>query len=189
MPKRCFAECYSSYYVPDEVRQRIALIIRATPPITVSNYIMTTSFHHVRKANMTLTQSLKLCQRRRPVVDPIPAFLDQLATYERECRTLGYLTAVDDTGRNNETGDNIAKVHANGKDVAIGGQKRKVEVGDGDDGKKNKVILGPVIGPSAPTTPPITCHGRSAVIGPARGPPTKEQVVENPKTVEAKESN
>lgn len=138
---------------------------------------------------MTLTQSLKLCQRRRPVVDPIPAFLDQLATYERECRTLGYLTAVDDTGRNNETGDNIAKVHANGKDVAIGGQKRKVEVGDGDHRKKNKVILGPVIGPSAPTTPPITCPVRSAVIGPARGPPTKEQVVENPKSVEAKESN
>ncbi|EED95851.1 dual specificity protein phosphatase, partial [Thalassiosira pseudonana CCMP1335] len=36
----------------------------------------------IRKTNMTLQQSLQLCQRRREMVDPIPAFIDQLKEYE-----------------------------------------------------------------------------------------------------------
>jgi hypothetical protein len=111
---------------------------------------------------MTLTQSLKLCQRRRPMVDPIPAFLHQLASYERECRTLGYLTAVDDVLINN---DSVAEAY-----VGTGGQKRKAKSSDSDDDMKKKAIVGPAIGPSTLLKGP----GRSAVIGPARGPPTKE---------------
>ena len=48
-----------------------------------------------RKANMTYQQSLHLCHRRRPVVDPIPAFRDQLKEYELKCRAWGYLTSAD----------------------------------------------------------------------------------------------
>lgn len=117
---------------------------------------------------MTLTQSLKLCQRRRPMVDPIPAFLHQLATYERECRTLGYLTAVDEVLKNNDTDERVAEAF-----VGTGGQKRKAESSGNDDGMKKRSIVGPAIGPSTSSTL-LRGRGRSAVIGPARGPPTEE---------------
>ncbi len=117
---------------------------------------------------MTLTQSLKLCQRRRPMVDPIPAFLHQLATYERECRTLGYLTAVDDVLIPNDIGESVAEAY-----VGKGGQKRKAESSGSDDGMKKNVIAGPATGPPATSTL-LKGPGKSAVIGPARGPPSKE---------------
>lgn len=105
---------------------------------------------------MTMKQSLKLCQRRRPMVDPIPAFLDQLRAYEKECRAGGHLTAVDDTLENDD------EVNAAGK--------RKTENNSGGDEKKRRVV-GPAIGPSmAPARGPVV----SASIGPAKGPPEKE---------------
>ena len=105
---------------------------------------------------MTMKQSLKLCQRRRPMVDPIPAFLDQLRAYEKECRAGGHLTAVDDTQENDD------EVNAAGK--------RKTENNSGGDEKKRRVV-GPAIGPSmAPARGPVV----SASIGPAKGPPEKE---------------
>lgn len=129
------------------------------------------SLNHVssmygRKANLTLKQSLELCRRRRPIVDPIPAFLDQLTTYERECRALGYLTAVD--AGEKEVGDS-------GKDTpCVGfsrGDKRKADDkrSESDQSKKKKAI-GPMIDPStAPNRGPV----RSAAIGPARDPQAK----------------
>eukprot|EP00978_Attheya_sp_CCMP212_P039263 scaffold202677_cov51-Attheya_sp.AAC.2 len=39
-----------------------------------------------RKAGMTMDESLDLCRSRRPVVDPIPAFLEQLRQYEEKCK-------------------------------------------------------------------------------------------------------
>lgn len=112
---------------------------------------------------MTLAQSLKLCQRRRPIVDPIPAFLDQLAAFERECRSLGYLTA-DEVG----TVKNGSETVENGDTACIGtgGKKRKADCVDVKDGEKKKAIIGPVINPSSPLKGP----GKSAAIGPARGP-------------------
>ena len=111
---------------------------------------------------MTMKQSLKLCQRRRPMVDPIPAFLDQLRAYEKECRAGGHLTAVDDA---QETDDEVKKDSENN---AAG--KRKTENNCGGDEKKRRVV-GPAIGPSmAPDRGPVM----SASIGPAKGPPEKE---------------
>ncbi|KAL7531906.1 hypothetical protein ACHAXR_004301 [Thalassiosira sp. AJA248-18] len=126
----------------------------------------------MRKANMTLNQSLKLCQRRRPIADPIPSFLDQLRTYEKECRSWGHLTAMDET-----QGDE----RANGKDIEArkkvdekdggAGDKKSPSVGgkrksDGaGDGEKKKRIAGPMVGP--PRGPV-----KSVSIGPAMGPPT-----------------
>ena len=117
----------------------------------------------MRKANMTLHQAMILCKRRRQVVDPIPSFLTQLGTFEEQCRTGGYLTAMDDD------------VHDVKKDVAKddsnGDGKRKVEnIGGGHD-KKRKVAIGPTTGPArgpAPTTGPV--RGPAPSIGPARGP-------------------
>jgi hypothetical protein len=120
-----------------------------------------------RRANMTMKQSIKLCQRRRPVVDPIPAFLDQLIAYEKECRKGGHLTA-NDTSENN---DKVKKVsEGNGIFENNGAQKRTTEDNIGGDKKKRKVA-GQAIGPSmAPARGPII----SASIGPARGPPEKD---------------
>lgn len=125
---------------------------------------------------MTLTLCLKLCQRRRPMVDPIPAFLHQLSKYEKECRTMGYLTAVDDTVENNDAGKKVAEAHDNESDNtcdSTAGEKRKANSsGSSDSGKKQKAA-GPMIGPSS-CTMPSKGPGRSAVIGPARGPPSNE---------------
>jgi len=123
---------------------------------------------------MTLAQSLKLCQRRRPIVDPIPAFMDQLSKYEKECRTMGYLTAVDAKLDNNDADKKVVEAQDNESDNICditAGEKRKAS-SSSDSGKKQKAI-GPMIGPSSCTTP-IKGPGRSAVIGPARGPLSKE---------------
>ncbi len=116
---------------------------------------------------MTMKQSLTLCKRRRPVVDPIPAFLDQLVAYEKECRTGGHLTANDTP----EDNDQVMEVSVgNGICEKNGAQKRKTEDDSGGDGKKRRAV-GPVIGPSmAPARGPVI----SASIGLARGPPKKE---------------
>jgi hypothetical protein len=116
---------------------------------------------------MTMKQALKLCQRRRPMVDPIPAFLDQLRAYEKECRAGGHLTAVDDTQENDDKVKKDSEDYGCKDDVA---GKRKTENNSGGSEKKRRVI-GPAIGPSmAPARGTVM----SASIGPAKGPPEKE---------------
>ena len=89
--------------------------------------------------------SLALCQRRRPVADPIPAFVEQLKAYEKECRQFGHLTAVD------------SSKPSIGPSSDGSGGKRKAESesssSDGKSGKKRAVgpSIGPPIGPSIPT--------------------------------------
>lgn len=124
----------------------------------------------MKKANMTMNQSLELCQRRRSMVDPNSAFLDQLRTYEKECRTWGHLTSVDDP--NDGVGKKLSKKDGSEKNstgINAGGEKRKAENSDSSDGKKKRMV-GPAIGPGiGPPRGPV----KSAVIGPAMGPPTK----------------
>ena len=94
---------------------------------------------------MTMKLSLALCQRRRPVADPIPAFVEQLKAYEKECRQFGHLTAVD------------SSKPSIGPSSDGSGGKRKAESesssSDGKSGKKRAVgpSIGPPIGPSIPT--------------------------------------
>lgn len=117
----------------------------------------------MRKANMTMIQAMILCKRRRYVVDPIPSFLSQLRTYEEQCRTGGYLTAVDDDVH--DVNDHVAKEDFN-RDV-----KRKVaNIGGGHD-KKRMLAIGPTpsIGPA---------RGPATSIGPVRGPPEGESTAE-----------
>ena len=138
----------------------------------------------MRKANMTMNQSLKLCRRRRPMVDPIPTFLDQLRTYEKECRSWGHLTTVDDDddGAKQDDGNGSAPVEGgdgteekysekdgNAKNTGInksGGEKRKADnincCGSGEKETKKRMV-----GPIGPARGPVT---GSASIGPARGP-------------------
>jgi len=132
----------------------------------------------MRKANMTMNQSLKLCQRRRPIVDPNSAFMNQLRIFEGECREGGHLTSVDIqdvvVGVNEkDTNDSFGK---NGMESgvrndigpSVGGAKRKGEsVGCGNDGRKKRAV-----GPIGPSRAP------AAAIGPAM-PPSKEGAINN----------
>lgn len=117
----------------------------------------------MRKANMTLNQSLKLCQRRRSVVDPNCAFVGQLRTYEKECREWGHLTSVDPTPDNaNATDQDIGAAKRVSVEGVSGGnsagaEKRKAHEGVGD-GKKRRTA-----GPRGPPRGPA----RSVVVGPA----------------------
>ena len=121
----------------------------------------------MRKANMTMNQAILLCKRRRHVVDPIPSFLTQLRTYEEQCRTGGYLTAMDDDIH--DVNDDVANEDCKGD------LKRKAEnIGDGFD-KKRKTAIGPTpsIGPSrGPAIGPA--RGPALSIGPVKGPPEGE---------------
>lgn len=127
----------------------------------------------MRKANMTMNQAMILCKRRRHVVDPIPSFLTQLRTYEEQCQTGGYSTAVDDDVH--DKNDHVAKEDSNG-DV-----KRKVEnIGGGHDKKRKLAIgptltIGPVRGPAHSIGP---ARGHATSIGPARGPAEGESTAE-----------
>jgi len=132
----------------------------------------------MRKANMTMNQSLKLCQRRRPIVDPNPAFMNQLRTFERECREGGHLTSVDiqdvnvgvnekDIGKND-----VDRGVRNDIGPCVGGKKRKGEnIGCGNDGWKKRMVgpIGPSRGPAAaigPAMPPSSVRNN---IGPNAG--------------------
>ena len=115
---------------------------------------------------MTLNQSLKLCQRRRSVVDPNCAFMSQLQTYEKECREWGHLTSVDRTpDSTNATDQDIGTAKSISAEVVSGGnsadaEKRKAQGGVGE-GKKRRTV-----GPRGPPRGPA----RGIVLGPATRP-------------------
>jgi len=106
-----------------------------------------------RKANMTYEQSLSLCQRRRPVVDPIPAFREQLMKYEKECREWGYLTAVevDEVKKQTLTNDARTGVQVNSSPA----EKRKVDAVEEANGPK-EIKKSRVVGPMPPPQKPIS---------------------------------
>lgn len=125
---------------------------------------------------MTLDKSLKLCQRRRPVADPIPAFIEQLKAYEKECQSWGHLTSVADDGSDKKPSGNGDTIYS---DIDNSGEKRKAEDSSGDDGRKKRAV-GPSIGPIGPVRPPTKPKGASdekggkdekRVVGPAKRPP------------------
>jgi len=113
----------------------------------------------MKKSNMTLNQALSLCKRRRVEVCPIPAFIEQLEAYEKECRECGHLTAFDD--------DTEAKVETACADSSEDSKR------PGDPNDDTKVKKRAAIGPSRP--PSSTAAGeqgkkKARVIGPSRPP-------------------
>lgn len=54
---------------------------------------------------MSLENALELCRTKRPGVEPIPAFLDQLSRYEIKCREDGLIPSCtdDSTGKKNRS--------------------------------------------------------------------------------------
>ena len=51
---------------------------------------------YYRRVGLSLDDGLKLLKRRRPEINPIPAFLAILREYETECRTLGFIKDNND---------------------------------------------------------------------------------------------
>eukprot|EP00956_Cyclotella_meneghiniana_P004409 scaffold5380_cov91-Cyclotella_meneghiniana.AAC.4 len=138
---------------------------------------------------MTYQQSLALCQRRRPVVNPIPAFCDQLIKYEKECRDWGYLTAVDgedEVKKRHQPSTCADNAGVNSTMESSSEKKRKVEV----DNKSNKVNGETKKSKSVgPTMPPMehsvgigpTSIAVKPIVGPSRGPPDSESASTSPK--------
>ena len=114
----------------------------------------------MNKTNMTLKQALSMCQRRRVEVCPIPAFIEQLEAYEKECRECGYLTAIDD--------DAEAKVETAAVADATEDSKRPGCPND-DTKVKKRAAIGPSRPPSS-TTAGEQRKKKARVIGPSRPP-------------------
>lgn len=55
----------------------------------VSRSVTCAVFFLMRKVGMTLESALDLCRARRSVAAPIPAFVEQLAEYEKKCVRIG----------------------------------------------------------------------------------------------------
>lgn len=131
---------------------------------------------------MTYQQSLALCQRRRPVVNPIPAFCDQLIKYEKECRDWGYLTAVDgqdEVKKRQQPSTCADNAGVTSTMESSSEKKRKVEV----DNKSNKTNGGTKKSKSVgPTMPPME-HSKAVkpIVGPSRGPSDSELASISPK--------
>jgi len=65
----------------------------------VSRSVTCACFFLMRKVGMTLESALKLCRARRSVADPIPAFVEQLAEYEKKCIRIGSIKVVENKKR------------------------------------------------------------------------------------------
>jgi len=55
----------------------------------------------MRKAGMSMDRAMRLLKSRRPQIEPIPAFLDQLRQYEQRCLNMGAIKFT--TGIHNTT--------------------------------------------------------------------------------------
>lgn len=166
---------------------------RMTNTSPTANTIQSTGEQTNRKTNMTLQQSLQLCQRRREMVDPIPAFIDQLKEYEKECRSWGYLTAVDQVKEsygNDQASETIGPSCNN-----AAGEKRKN--GDCESGKakvtketgKKSRLVGPSIGPMRlPAKEHAEGGKKKIVVGPMVPPPSPPKKPKIETKVETKDT-
>lgn len=113
-------------------------------------------FYLMGRTRLTLREGIDLCKRRRPEVEPIPSFVEQLKIYESRCIETGMIRVIDDCARSTKGGDRYTS-----------GKKRKLD--DATIG-----VRGPAKGPSrniiGPTKNPKK-DGNILVIGPSLPPP------------------
>jgi hypothetical protein len=93
----------------------------------------------MNKQGMTFDSALELCQKKRPGVEPIPAFVDQLRCYEIQCREVGLIPSCSTDG---------------------GGAEGQDETSEKDGSRKRKTSKSSSIGPSLPPS------SKRRVIGP-----------------------
>lgn len=106
-------------------------------------------FYLMGGAGLTLQEGMDLCKRRRPEVDPIPAFVEQLKIYESRCKKMDMVRSSENSFGGVGSGD-------------LKGKSKKRKAGE--------VSIGPARGPPRGPTRPV--HG------PPRGPigPTKKSM-------------
>lgn len=105
----------------------------------------------MNKQGMTFDSALELCQKKRPGVEPIPAFVDQLRRYEIQCREVGLIPSCSTDG---------------------GGAEGQDETSEKDGNRKRKTSKSSSIGPSLPPS------SKRRVIGPGL-PDTKNNNNDN----------
>jgi len=105
-------------------------------------------FYLMGGSGLTLQEGIDICKRRRPEIDPIPAFVGQLKIYETQCRESGMIQPTT----NNHGSDGRC-------DRQDRGAKRKA----------GWAAIGPFRGPARGPTKPFRGPAR-VPIGPFRGP-------------------
>jgi len=103
---------------------------------------------------MTYQEGINLCKRRRPEVDPIPAFVTQLKVYESRCKEMGTIRSKEGSIRNVQEGDWDGR-----------GTKRKAE----------RLTIGPVRVARGPARRPAgISDSAGSIIGPSKNAPGEE---------------
>jgi len=114
------------------------------------------------RAELTLLEGMNLCKRRRPEVEPIPAFVRQLKIYESRCAEMGMIRVTNDITEGDRhmrgqkrkvIGVKIgpARGPARGPNTSIiGPNKNPNKDGNDIDGTNSRTRTTPVIGPSLP---------------------------------------
>uniref|UniRef100_A0A7R9ZF94 protein-tyrosine-phosphatase n=1 Tax=Pseudictyota dubia TaxID=2749911 RepID=A0A7R9ZF94_9STRA len=102
-------------------------------------------FFLMRKLGMTFDKAFALCRRRRPDVNPIPAFVTQMRKYEMKCRKMGIISSDEGS--------------------ELSSKKRKSPAGPsrGPSGQVpatglSRPVQGPAIGPLLPPDPQMREH-------------------------------
>jgi len=110
-------------------------------------------------AGLTLREGMDLCKRRRPEVDPIPAFVGQLKIYESRCREMG---KIQSTNGNPERDGRYDR-----KEMGMKRKASEATIGPARGPARGPTgpVRGPVRGPAGPVRGPV-----KGPIGPVRGP-------------------
>jgi len=74
---------------------------------------------------MTLDDALALCRANRPSVEPIPAFITQLKTYEEKCRRLGFIVPNKTKNKTKTEGNEQMPKNKKMKEMEVNEQPQK----------------------------------------------------------------
>lgn len=118
---------------------------------------------------MDLDSALALVKRRRPVAEPIPAFVEQLKRYEGECKNSGLIhnnekkQGVDGDSSNTPMINDVTCEKEGG--MTTNPKKRKAE--------ETKITIGPCRGPVGPQRQQKSKKVQGPSIGPSLPPSYK----------------
>jgi hypothetical protein len=105
---------------------------------------------------MPLAEALALVKRRRPKADPLPAFLEMLKGYEQTCRSIGAISADEDTKVKRVIGPQL-------------GPRMDAAPMESIPSKRARVV-GPPVGPPTNAPPKESPEKRARIVGPPVGP-------------------
>lgn len=120
---------------------------------------------------MTLAQAMAVMTEKRPTINPIPAFVQQLKEYEMKCIALGVIG-------NNDTGITTKRKLAIGSiGPAMPPAENHFAVQEEGNKRRKQQRIGPSISPTAKTIGPAMPPQTTTAIGPAMPPCVKDDDV------------